>query len=72
MICILSQAGSPDGINKLKVTEMCSIALLQICYNFFTYGLDMLTGKNVGDIINLNSEGRTLLLLMKVVRRVGL
>jgi hypothetical protein len=40
-----------------KVPEMCSIALLQICYNFFTLDLELLTGKNAGDIINLNSEG---------------
>jgi hypothetical protein len=39
--------------------EKCSIALLQICYIFFTLGMDMLTGKNAGDIINLNSEGMT-------------
>lgn len=32
----------------------------------------MLTGKNAGDIINLNSDGCSLPLLMKVVRRVGL
>jgi len=48
------------------------IALLQICYNFFTLGLDMLTGKNAGDIINLNSEGCTLPLLMIVAGKVGL
>ena len=52
--------------------ENSSIALLQICYNFFTLGLDMLTGKNAGDIINLNSEGCGLPLLDRVVRRVGL
>jgi hypothetical protein len=52
--------------------EKCSIALLQICYNFFTLGMDMLTGKNAGDIINLNSGGHSMPLLMKVVRRAGL
>lgn len=40
-----------------KVLEMSSRALLQNYYNFFTLDLDMLTGKNAGDIINLNSEG---------------
>jgi hypothetical protein len=55
-----------------KWLEKCSIALLQICYIFFTLGMDMLTGKNAGDIINLNSEGQSLPLLMKVVRQAGL
>jgi hypothetical protein len=32
-------------------------ALLQICYNFFTLGFNMLTGKNGGDIINLIQGG---------------
>lgn len=50
-------ACSPVGIYRLEVSEKCSIALLQICYILFTLGLDMLTGKNAGDIINLNSEG---------------
>ncbi len=54
---MLSQVCSSACISKLKVPEKCSVALLQICYNFFTLGLDMLTGKNAGDIINLNSEG---------------
>ncbi|MGE5613631.1 MAG: hypothetical protein ACM3XR_04435 [Bacillota bacterium] len=40
-----------------KVLKKSSIALLQNYYNFFTLGLDMLTGKNAGDIIILNSEG---------------
>ncbi len=43
--------------NEDKVPEKYSIALLQNCYNFFTLDLDLLTGKNAGDIINLNSEG---------------
>jgi hypothetical protein len=63
---------SPAGIYKLNVSEKCRNALLQICYNFFTLGLDMLTGKNAGDIINLNSEGRVMPLLDKVERQVGL
>jgi hypothetical protein len=48
---------STFGHKRVKVSGNGSIALLQICYNFFTLGLDMLTGKNAGDIINLNSEG---------------
>jgi hypothetical protein len=59
-------------MNEPKVSEMRSIALLQICYNFFTLDLDMLTGKNAGDIINLNSGGSSLPLLKKVERRAGL
>ena len=43
--------------NQDKVPEKYSIAMLQNCYNFFTLGLDLLTGKNAGDIINLNSGG---------------
>lgn len=42
---------------KFKYKDNCSRALLQYCYNFFTLGLDLLTGKNGGDIINLNSGG---------------
>jgi len=40
-----------------KVLKKSSMALLQNYYNFFTLDLDMLTGKNAGDIIILNSEG---------------
>ncbi|MGI6227304.1 MAG: hypothetical protein ACOYJ1_13725 [Peptococcales bacterium] len=40
-----------------KVLKKSSIALLQNYYNFFTLDLDMLTGKNAGDIIILNSGG---------------
>jgi hypothetical protein len=54
------------------VAGKCSIALLQICYIFFTLGMDMLTVKNAGDIINLNSGGQGMPLLKKVVRQAGL
>ena len=53
----LSQAGLPIDIIKPEVPETGGIALLQICYNFFTLGLDMLTGKNAGDIIDLTQRG---------------
>jgi len=53
----VSQAGLPEIIYKPKVSRKCGIALLQIYYNLFTLGLDMLTGKNAGDIINLNQRG---------------
>jgi hypothetical protein len=55
-----------------EVAGKCSIALLQICYIFFTLGMDMLTVKNAGDIINLNSGGQGMPLLKKVVRQAGL
>lgn len=34
---------------------LCRRALLQFYYNLFTLGPIVLTGKNGGDIINLNS-----------------
>jgi hypothetical protein len=42
--------------------KMCSKALFQLCYIFFTLDFDLLTGKNRGDIINLNS-GQAVLFL---------
>lgn len=56
----------------LKLRNGGGFALLQNCYNFFTLGSDLLTGQIVGDIINLNSEGGSILFLSKVARPVGL
>jgi hypothetical protein len=40
-------------------------ALFQLCYIFFTLGFDLLTGKNRGDIINLNSGQAYAILALK-------
>jgi len=70
LVLMLLNAIIPVSVSGAK---SCSRhALFQFCYSFFTLAFDMLTGKNGGDIINLNSRRVLCVRFEQIGIKVGL